>query len=240
MDKMGQIPLFVILGLMVFAVVLLLIYTIPETKYTPPILVKDEIQSATEKCLKESLVESLFLFGQQGRIYAEKNVYSVDGPVAIFVENDKSYMPSMIDVEQDLKKHMVRNFERCLTILDELPGNIENDDLQFSFTFSEGSIMVKANMLLVYTLDNRQTTLSDFSAKVDFSFKELYSAVEDAVRIFLDSPNLIDISGLSELPGKVTLTQLGEYIVVTLEDNALLLEEEPYPYNFAVLFGDGK
>lgn len=222
--KIGQLNLFIILGLAVLLLVLLYASVSQKIKYQPLPTAREDINKIVEWCLTESVTDSLIVLGKYGKIQNATFVKAMDGQVALF---DK--VPALEELEQQTARLSVEKFDDCLRVL---PEEVEHDDAEVTIIFGEETTIAKVHVPIQYTVNGQQVSVDDFSIVLQFRFKEIYSSIVEAVALFAEP--MLDISALAALPGQVEITTINDIVVVTMHDNTTLLEDEPYQYRFAI------
>ncbi len=222
--KIGQLNLFIILGLAVLLVMLLYISLSQKITYQPLPTAREDINKMVEWCLRESVTDSLIVLGNYGKIQNATFVKTMNGQVALF-----DNVPALAELEQQTARLSVEKFDGCLGVL---PEEVEHDDAEVTIIFVEETTIAKAHVPIQYTVNGQQINMDDFSIVLQFRFKEIYSTIVEAVALFAEP--MLDINALAALPGQVEITTINDTVVVTMQDNTILLEDEPYQYRFAI------
>jgi len=243
MKKRGQATIFIIIGAVIVAIIVILslILTQQPTDEKQPILTlqqyKLDITSQIENCLREEGANALANLGSQGGrlILPEDHLVTSYSKTAYAYYEGNSTFPTIEEMEEELAIQIEVAMPICVTF-DSRYIN-QTGKLQATAQILEDSVKLDIIYPLEITLEDTVTNLQESQSETfDIRLGYIHNTVNDIVQDTIELPG-IDILFLDELDMKITVDGIDESTVVyILEDQKSNINEEPYIFIFANKF----
>ncbi len=246
MKKRSQITVFIILGLIFFLIIGLVVYKIADINkkklgqqgvadYSRVMPVENFVQS----CVQLVGTEAVTKLGQQGRIYPQAFIQSPTSSVSYFYYKGNGFFPSRVQyLEEDISRYVMENLDECLADFSDFDYPIETDDsrLRVKTSFNERDATIILEYPITVTLSGSKTTVSEFSAKIDFEFLPIYDLSKRIYEKTQAEPDWVDVDFLAEQPYDIRLIKIDDQTLLyeITDDDAL--NDEPYVYRFAMKY----
>lgn len=246
MQKKGFLSIFVIVGLVIVAVVVIMFLLLPgerKENFAEP----GSIEYFVVNCLEEATEEAIFFNGIQGGYFlpAEKSLKwdVLEFPI-YYEEGAGESIPTMEDFEREMGNAITVSLDSCVEGLSDFGENsqievyvVEGVEVRIYGEF----IDVEAEMPIDVLKGNSTEEFRDFSTRVYFDFPEKFRVVNEAVVLQRLVPESIPLSQYSEHAYNNNVTfqfvEMGEgYVLYTWEFDNKLRPDEKYLFNYVAKY----
>jgi hypothetical protein len=259
MDKLtrkSQITLFVIIGITLLVVVTLILMKMNQDKLKDLItqqpkknstgeyneIIYDEkvrpVVTQVETCMKDSLVESMKLIGDQGQLEPSSYLASKNTKIAYFYFKGKNNLPKNADFEKKISEHIKESMTACP--MDFSKYGIEVDfhlsELKPEVIIEEDSIITTLNYPITVYKDGKEYEFEEFRTEASSGFSDILALTGKIIDTISDDPDWISLD--YEYPKNMELK------IIKIDKNTLVYEishlnyinELPYRYRFGVKY----
>ncbi len=206
-NKKGQITLFIIIAVVIVAVILLIIFLqkIPKKELLEADVAK--IKSYLSDCLELKTKESILVIAKQGSYYImpDESIEFLTESVPYYWLENKSLVPSIETVEQELASYIKESFSECITDIPYITG-LEEYESNFSTESCSAEVeiaeqLVKITIYCPVTIKKIDVSsiISDFDTEIECGFKKLYSVSSQIVNDYAENPGYLCLSCLDDL-----------------------------------------
>ncbi|NTV23843.1 MAG: hypothetical protein HGA85_05740 [Nanoarchaeota archaeon] len=203
----GQITIYIILGLVVLIFGGALIYKL----MSPDLIV--ERTDTSSPCLKKLAIDGLTKLSMQGSLDPEAYIASKSLKIAYFYYKDRSLIPSIDIIEQEVSFYITDHLDEC---------NIQGD-AHLVFEKEHANIILRMP-------DSRNQT-----AKVNVDFLSVFTVVQNIVSQVEKTPEWVDFETVHGTPFDVMILKVDKTTMIyEITDAELGLEGRPFKYRFAV------
>ena len=195
-NKKAQITLFIIIGIVIVISVLMFIYfkakiqgsIYPGAGYTLP--ASNPIRLQIERCIASTGKESIELLGSRGgytalpkEIENDQLSYLAFGPAEFQFKQPYWWyqginnIPSEEDLKQQISAYVTSNIKTCLrNLTSETFDIVEKGNIITKVSLNENDVSIKLTypILIIDSINNTKTRVSDFSATVPIRLKKAY------------------------------------------------------------------
>ena len=246
--KLGQVTLFIILGLIIVATIVMGVFlkeqisgTIKEPEFIQATKLKQEagiVTDMVEGCIEDLALEGMsVILSQGGYLYVENgiDVYAMQVPYYSSYGNDRS--PSLAEVQDSLETYVDQMLPFCLGGFEEIEG-FEVEALgnpESGAEFKEGTVDVYMSYSLKISRDDVSDRLKSFSASIEMDALTPYNG---AMELFRKVDSGIFDTGLAEFVEgkeyKLGVEEIGDTTVYALKFMDIKINGEAVVYPFAV------
>ncbi len=219
--------------------------------------VSNSLKNNIDSCLKESLKLSILRAGMQGGYYdlPENSDYFFSLSYGLpynfttfdwethyspyYFNKGKSYMPSIITLQNELSKYVKEFSSVCINISDFNSSIIiQTNDPTVLTTFFDKKTNVKFSYPITLKYQGTQIDLKDFNSELPFSFIEKYNLVKGIIEEQKKSPNTVPLGYITKMVHDNKLyfesydNDEKQFIEIKLYFNESLFEDKNYIYTF--------
>lgn len=198
--KRGQITIFVILGIVLLAIIILgitfrseisrIVSDFELAKSEEVVRLETDLTIYSESCLEKTALEGIQLIILNGGYYPvspehlEYGIYRVP----LYLNQDKENVPSIEDIGVSLARYVEDNLDNCLRAY---PENLEFGQPKVEVIFSN-EILIDVQHSLSYEYENFRVRVRRFNTLIDFDLNYVYNSAID----FFDELKNISNTGL--------------------------------------------
>lgn len=257
--KVGQITVFIILGIILLAIgSLFIFFKSDHVESTTDDFVFTDTSSVNifvEGCLSSVAEDGIFYIGENGGYYSIGglenyfiyNFYDIENiTVPIYYDqSEESYLPSIGEIEYQLDLYIQDNLNDCLEVGFETFATqgweVSKGELKVESTIRGGDILVELDYPLDIIISDNVVNLQKFEETLDLDFMEIYSIVEETLEYQKENPNYIIVGNVGDLARlndfSYEIDYVGDDLVmyVLYFDNDLRVSES-YIWGFAVQY----
>lgn len=233
MNKKAQVTIFIIIGIILVASVVL--YFIFRGGITQSYAISDtgNVKNFVDSCVEEvssEVVERVGLGG--GYYYAQEN--SLNGVTLYYSESiDKSFIPTKEDIEQEISNYITENLFFCTGSFNDFPDlEISAEDLNVLTTIGEENI----NLNIIYPIrvakGEDADVLRDFDVRVPVRLGIIYDSLGKLVD---DNKEGICLNCILDNDLKLNISNLEENdFMFRIIDEESKLNDKSYEWDFAM------
>jgi len=260
MDKRGQVTLFIILGLIIFAAVGFMMLFKGEViqSYLDSQLSKSGVSPEIEPinefvldCIETTTYDGLFVIGQQGG-YVNVPEVSTDFGIPYYFYMNNSYFPKLNIIEKQLSFYVYEELKNCINSFSNFTGfKIEEDDIKVKTEVKENKTIVKVNYPLKIIKGGVEFEMKNFEVEVPIRLGAIYRIASKLVENQLEDPEYICLTCIFNLTEEENVfIDMADYldnivIFIITDPNSMMegyyyfpeTEPQHYRYLFAVKYG---
>ena len=236
--KKGQIALFVIIAILIVSAVGFIVYTQRGAlgiKLAPEQAETRSITSFIESCITSTGENALFVTGKQGGYYIPPQYAA--GSIAYYFYDNKSYMPSKSEIENQLSIYLVENLESCTGNFSMFPDfSIETGKINSTAKILSNKVSFSVSWHLVLR-KGYVYQLNSFNIEIPSRLSAIYATAEKITAQQLQSSQIclsciIDYADENKV--YVSMESIGgNTMLFTIKDNQTLISNQPYEFTFA-------
>ncbi len=182
--KRGQLTIFIIVAILIVgAVVLFFVFRGGIQKEKPLNPEVAPIQNFVQTCLDDSLEEVVFMVGENGGYRFPENVFEFeDSKVTYYLLNEKNYMPTKEQVEQEISDYFDIKLFVCTNYFVDFPDyEIEQGNLESSVKILEDKIILEMRYPLTIKKGESVSILEDFKTEIPVRLELVYDSVSEFI-----------------------------------------------------------
>jgi hypothetical protein len=187
----------------------------------------EPINAEILSCLEDTTEEGITYVALQGGYYKipeEIDFSYVSEEAPYYYMNSKKYIPTIEKIDRELENYISENLESCLNFssFEEQGFEINKGDLSVSISADEGEINVNANYPLAITRAEESYRINEFKISTSSGLENLYSASEEIVNLYYESPGLVCLDCLEEISSEYNVKAKSTFISdVSLDENVI-------------------
>lgn len=246
MEKRGQLTILLLIGILIVAVILILVFMLSQQEITPsgqvlPPLerIKLATSSTIESCLQTESNKAITTLGLQGGYISLPPDFLVTSyaNLAYLYNEGNLTLPTIEDMESEINTFLTSAIPACTNFE---PSRIITQPPQVTTTILNDSVRIRLLYQAEIILDDLTVNLNTpYTRTLDIRLGYLHSIVNEILQGEVASPG-IDIVFLDNLDIKTTFQNVDESTVVyMLEDQKSNINEESYLFIFANKFNFG-
>lgn len=242
--KKGQLTIFIILAILIIAFVVLFFVFKGRFIWEKPLNPETaEIKNFVQTCSDDSLEEAVFRVGKNGGYRFPENVFEFENSkVTYYLLNEKNYLPSKEQVEQEISDYFDIRLFVCTNYFADFPDyEIEQGNLESSAKILGDKVILKMDYPLA--IQKRGSESKSVIRKFETEIPIRLGAVYDSVSEFIVEQEKYKQQGfcLSCLPEDLAENNLFVSVndginntkVFTFRDNSSKLNNKTFEWVFA-------
>lgn len=249
-NRIAQITLFIILGLLLFFIVGIGFYFVGNIKGEKAEEISKKVQqinleaqpikSYIDTCLKGSSITGAYRLGLQGGYYILPMEFLDTGYVTLpyYYFKGKNLIPSKELIERELAGHINNELGNCIdfSIFKVQGFNISNKNPKAKVSISNDKTLINLNFPLVIKKEGLTQELQDFSYELPIRLGHIHDISKDLVDKIVKEPYYIDITFLLSQDLDVSTIHFDQCndIYAIIDNNS----KNSYLYLFAVKLDD--
>jgi len=242
MDKKGQITVFIIIGIIFLAVVLLIFLIVPGYVKLPFLVSSEEdsVKNFVSSCIMPTAVQGIKLAGLQGGyINVPENSLAADySTVAYYYNNGEVTVPTKEKIETEISYFIDNTINLCLKNLSvfEEQGYLVSMGNIIAYTLiRENDVVIKLDLPITIEKAGKLTRVNDYSETVPIRLGHVHDIATLITQKTFEEPEFVDMTFISSFDVKVDiLPQEKGKFVYSIIDSKSAIENESYIFLFAV------
>jgi hypothetical protein len=220
MSRKGQISLFIIIGIVILAGVILFFAFRPTQVEEVQVYDIDGIEPFVESCLRSSVEDAISLISLQGGVLVPQDFLQTEYATIDYVvkEDTKSLVP-ITSIESDISRYVndaVRECTNNFTVFTERSIAVEEGDVTATSVVSENGVSVAINYPLRVQVGSTTKNYEQFKVDVTSNLKKAYDIVNEISDKTIEEPEYVDLTYLSELGDIEILPETDNEIVYSV------------------------
>ncbi len=249
MSKKAQVTLFIILGIILVAAIVLGLVLSNEFSKTesqdeialvsslPPDMreVRKQVDSCSQFVLEEAILEAGRYAGYNSPL---ENALEVDGTYVNYGKlRGDEVLPEISLMEEEIATYMDTFIPDCAN-LESFDLELESKQPRTEVDINEGKVIAETDYEIIITKEDAEFKLDDpYFSEAEVKFRPAVDAAKEIISQEDESENDVDISHLLELGWDVDVVPVDERnVVYSIKDNENLLESPEGKKNFAYVF----
>ncbi len=234
MKKRGQVTLFIIIGVVLVALIVLLFYLVPRITETPTkILTLDEraeqLSMTMESCLALETENAIKLLGLQGgKLLLEEDSLQTDYSIVNYALRGKTVLfPSIEEMEKDIEEEIEYRVPICSNLDDPLINETENPEANVSIKDNQLTISYHQPILLRKGESEVQLDKT-YTFSFEIRLNSIHDLAEELIQDAKEAPG-VNINLVQDAELSMTIQNIENNILLyVLEDQNTIIDEEPY------------
>ena len=199
MKNRGQLTIFIIVGIVIIALVVL-IFSLKTG------IIKQPLNPDTEKvydfvqgCIEEEGIKTIYTIGQNGGYFSSPE-FSTDTGVPYYYSDGKNYMPSKEQVEKQIDLSIDEKLSLCIKDFVDFPDlRITQREIKTQTTISENNIILNVNYPISIVKGESTSLIEDFETEIPVRLGIVYDSIEKIMQTKIGEESiclscLLDIS----------------------------------------------
>jgi len=228
MSRKGQISLFIIIGIVILAGVILF-FSFRQTQVEEVQVYNIEgIQPFVESCLTNSVKDAINLISLQGGVLVPQDFLQTEYATIDYVVNEdvKSLVP-ISSIEADISRYVDDAVKECtnnFNVFAERGITVYDEEVSATSVISENGVLVVINYPLRVQVGGTTRNYEQFKVDVLSNLKNAYDIVNEIADKTIEEPDYIDLTYLTSLGDIEILPESDDEIVysVNFEDYSFL------------------
>jgi len=178
MKSRGQVTIFIIIAIIIVGAVALFFALREGIKereaYTPEVA---PIANFVEECIENTAEDVIYTIGQGGGYYFPP-AFSTDSGIAYYLINNKSYMPSKKQIEEEISYFISSKLFFCTRNFVDFPEfEITQREIQTSSKIHENRVILNVKYPLTIKKGESRLRIKDFEVEIPVRLGLVYSSV---------------------------------------------------------------
>ena len=237
MQKRGQVTVFVIVGIIIFAIVGLIFYTqdfIIKKEVIPPQV--QPIYNYIESCVQSTLLDSIRILGIQGGyiVTPSTSIKTDFSTIAYGHYQGKDILPPIKKMQDELSLYLRATIPLCFNT-EDFPGfTITQSDIKAKTTIKGN--FVSASITYPITVSKGDSTHrleSKYNAEIPIRLGSIHNTANDIIENEISNPNTIELTFLANLDYDVAILTHEDSLIYSITDPNSVIEDIPYTFMFA-------
>lgn len=255
-NKLAQITLFVILGLILVFVLGIGIYFVSNISKEKSKALPEKVQQVsldtlpiktfTEECIKRAVIESAYEFGQQQGYYNTPKPYldTSFSNIAYYYYKGKDLVPDNKVFEKEFAKIIEENLLIDCTdfsIFENLGYNIEFNYLNATTSIFDEEVSVNIDYPLSIKKGNAVNSISKFSYKLPFRIGHINKISKELVNAIVEEPYALDLTLLLNYDVDISVFHYdacNDVYIISDNQSKTKYSDDDYVFTFAVRLDD--
>jgi len=246
MQKRGQITIFIIVGILILAIILGMVYlgkyiTKKELEVEEvPLHQVESVKLYVENCLKRTLDDGLLLIGQHGGYFILPNQSTEDAYLntPYYFYQDAIIAPSIEMIQKEISQYIEDQLPFCLQNFQAFPFLIEFENPDAETNIAAQTVAANVLLPLKINLANQEIQINSFSSSVPSRLLQIYEVSHKINQLSMEYNPGICLDCVNQLAQESDLhLHLVEFkddvIFFILEDEKVRINEEPFYFRFA-------
>lgn len=246
-NKIAQITLFIILGLILFFVVGIGFYFVGNIKGEKSSEIQKTlevplefapIKNYIESCIERVAVPGIYLLAQKGGyIYSYDRILNTEYvQISYHLEYDNDTSPKKEFMELELSKFISDSLKLCIKNFKDFNYyNLEYGNLEIKVSIKKNNVLIETYYPITIRQENSKITVSNFNKNIPIRLGYILDLKKDIV-FKIKGDDLIDLDYLSS-HNDIEINILPydkNNIIYSIFDNSSSLNNVPFFFNFAV------
>ena len=183
MQKRAQLTIFIIAAIFLAGIVFLF-FAFQEGFLSEQSLSPDaeKIYSFVQNCIEQESAKTIYQVGFNGGYFFPPNL-STDSGVAIYLKDGKNYMPSKVQVENEISFFMNQKLFFCTKNFVDFPDlNISQQEINTKTTIQDESVLFNVDYPITVIKGADKTLIKDFKHEVPIRMGTVYNSVYEFSR----------------------------------------------------------
>jgi|SRR3989344_178516 len=179
--RKAQVTIFIVLGIIIVAGILIFFFTRQETAKKPEIAPNIQpIYSFVEECIQQIGTKSVYAVGKKGGYYKSPEISTKEG-VPYFYYLGKNYMPEKQKVEQEISNYIKEKLPACINNFQDFSDfNIEQKEINVEIKILENKSIINVDYPITIAKGVKITSLEKFEdIEIPIRFGAIYDAVDN-------------------------------------------------------------
>tara|TARA_Y100000310_G_scaffold344163_1_gene455466 strand:+ start:1400 stop:2134 length:735 start_codon:yes stop_codon:yes gene_type:complete len=238
MKNRGQLTIFIIVGIVIIALVVL-IFSLKTG------IIKQPLNPDTEKvydfvqgCIEEEGIKTIYTIGQNGGYFSSPE-FSTDTGVPYYYSDGKNYMPSKEQVEKQIDLSIDEKLSLCIKDFVDFPDlRITQREIKTQTTISENNIILNVNYPISIVKGESTSLIEDFETEIPVRVGIVYDSIEKIIQEQLTHDESICLSCLLNVSLENNLyvdmfEHDNETTIFTFRDETSKINDETFVWTFA-------
>lgn len=236
MRNKAQLTIFIIVGIILIASVSLFFVlrggltqeiTIPETA---------NVESFVRGCIEEVGVEAIEQIGEGGGYYFSPDI-STDSGLAIYYSDNKNYVPSKKDIEEEINLFVAENLFFCTrNFIDFSELDIDQREIRVDSKINDEEVVLDVDYYIRVSKGESTDVLKNFKVNIYVRLGVIYDSVLEILETSREDICLsciLDTSLSSDLYVDMNDVSDEEVMFVVRDENSKL-DDEPFEWVFVI------
>jgi hypothetical protein len=234
MGKRGQVTIFIIIAILLIAIVaLFFLFKDKINVFRAP---DNPVFMYVESCITETGEDGILYIAKNGGYVYAPSLSSSEG-VPYYYHNDKSYVPALDRVENQLSEYVEMALSACTDEFGEFPElEVEEGEVSCQTKIQENEVVINVNYPLVVKKGEDTTRFEDFrSVKINSRIYTMHDSINKIIERQIGNEQicLSCISKIVDEEGfKIDMTSTEEGIVFILVDENSKIKDVPVEWKF--------
>lgn len=248
MNKRGQVTVFMIIGILVVAGVVLFFLLGGDANDDNQVPSEaEEINDFVKGCLEEAVIDSIYLNSLRGGYYDVPN-NSIDletFSIPMYFDEGVSNLPSKKTLEEELSKSIESEIQNCLNFetFEEKGYNFSiPEDPKIETEIREGRVSANMDYLIDIKKGEFTTQIDSFEETANFDYLEKYNTVREFIDLQKTDPEYVFVTQLEEMGNErgfnseMMGAENSSYIFYNFEYPEEINNGQEYTYSFVVRY----
>ncbi|MBI4116721.1 hypothetical protein HY449_03170 [Candidatus Pacearchaeota archaeon] len=182
MDKKGQLTIFIILALVLVGAVVLFFAFQNNLIRQPTNPDAGRVQNFVQNCIKQEGEETIYQTGKNGGYFFPPN-FSLPSGVAIYYANNKNYVPSKKQIEDEISFFMNEKLFFCARNFADFPDlEITQGEIKTQTDVQDNKVVFNVNYPIRISKDKDVSLLNNFKQEISIRAGIVYASVAEFMR----------------------------------------------------------
>lgn len=176
-NKKAQVTIFIIIAIIIVGAVALFFTlrgTLQKEVYTPEVA---SVKNFVDECIENTAEDVIYTIGQGGGYYFPPT-FSTDSGITYYLINNKSYMPSKKQIEEEISYFISNKLFFCVRNFVDFPEfEIEQGEIKTSSKIYENSVVLNLNYPITIRKGESVSRIKDFEVEIPVRLGIVYDSV---------------------------------------------------------------